>query len=141
MKLTYCKGSTPGACNSNRLMDVALCKPVDDWILCIHTHRKQGAWLPHTSIHQSMATKVGVAHEECMSASLHLHITYSLILHCTWSILGQPQIIFKAGLIQMTRPSFSTALYIIMWSDKWDKHFNKCSEISQCGWKLACGRL
>ena len=42
MKLKYYKGSTPGACNNNQLMGVALCKPVNGQILCMHTHTKQG---------------------------------------------------------------------------------------------------
>ena len=42
VKLTCCKGSTPGACISNRSMGVALCKPVNSQILCMHAHTKQG---------------------------------------------------------------------------------------------------
>ena len=34
----YCKGSTPGACNSNVLMGVALCKLANSY----YAHTKQG---------------------------------------------------------------------------------------------------
>ena len=100
---------------------MALCKPVDGRILCIHTHTKQGCGFHALADIKVRLQKVGVAKKERISALLHLHIMYSLISRRTWSNLDQT-IIFKAGLTQMTwtkcepvdlddPPSFNAAIY------------------------------
>ena len=57
VKLTFYKGSSPGACNSNRSMGVALCKPVNGQILCMHTHTKQGCAFHAVAETKSRVTK------------------------------------------------------------------------------------
>ena len=106
--MIYCKGSTSGACNHNQSMSVALCKPVNSWILCMYTHMKQVCGFHALADTKIRLQKVGVAHEEHTSALLHLHIMYSLILRCMWSNPGQTRIIFKAGLTWMTRTKCDT---------------------------------
>ena len=57
VKLTFYKGGSAGACNSNRSMGVASCKPVNGQILCMHTHTKQGCAFHAVADTKSRVTK------------------------------------------------------------------------------------
>ena len=83
-------------------MGVAISKSVNGrTFVHIYTY-ETGVWHPHTSRHQYTITKVGMAHE---------HHTSTSIPH----ISGQTQMIFKAGLIQMTQFSFNAAPPKYVW--------------------------
>ena len=60
------------ACSGNQSMGVALCKPVNGQILCIYAHVKQTCGFRAIAGTKVQLQNVGMTHEECMPASLHL---------------------------------------------------------------------